>query len=73
MDKKSKSEDLDFLARPKGFEPPTFRIGIYCAIQLRYGRIYKRRDYPDVFYLISARMFSSVLSAAFIFSSMPFA
>ena len=27
-----------FLARPEGFEPPTFRIGICYAIQLRYGR-----------------------------------
>ena len=28
-----------FLARPKGFEPPFFRIGICCVIQLRHGRI----------------------------------
>lgn len=26
-------------ARPKGFEPPAFRIGICCSIQLSYGRI----------------------------------
>ena len=26
------------LARPKGFEPPFFRIGICCVIQLRHGR-----------------------------------
>ena len=29
-----------FLARPKGFEPPIFRIGICCVIQLRHGRKY---------------------------------
>ena len=28
-----------YLARPKGFEPPFFRIGICCVIQLRHGRI----------------------------------
>ncbi len=28
------------LARPKGFEPPIFRIGICCVIQLRHGRKY---------------------------------
>ena len=27
------------LARPEGFEPPAFRIGICCDIQLRYGRM----------------------------------
>ena len=27
------------MARPEGFEPPAFRIGICCDIQLRYGRI----------------------------------
>ena len=26
------------MARPEGFEPPAFRIGICCDIQLRYGR-----------------------------------
>ena len=26
------------VARPDGFEPPAFRIGICCDIQLRYGR-----------------------------------
>ena len=30
---------LFFLARPEGFEPPSFRIGICCDIQLRHGRI----------------------------------
>ena len=29
------------MARPEGFEPPAFRIGICCDIQLRYGRILK--------------------------------
>ena len=28
-----------FMARPKGFEPPTIRIGICYSIQLSYGRI----------------------------------
>ena len=28
-----------FLARPEGFEPPAFGIGIHCDIQLRHGRI----------------------------------
>ncbi len=27
------------MVRPEGFEPPTFRIGICCDIQLRYGQI----------------------------------
>ena len=35
------------LARPKGFEPPTFRIGIYCTIQLCYGRI--KTDFVGLF------------------------
>lgn len=29
------------VARPEGFEPPAFRIGICCDIQLRYGRMCK--------------------------------
>lgn len=29
---------LSFLARPEGFEPPAFGIGIHCDIQLRHGR-----------------------------------
>ena len=29
-----------FMARPKGFEPPFFRIGICCVIQLRHERKY---------------------------------
>ena len=28
-----------FMARPKGFEPPFFRIGICCVIQLRHRQI----------------------------------
>lgn len=28
------------MARPRGFEPPTFRIGICCTILLCYGRKY---------------------------------
>ena len=27
------------MVRPKGFEPPTFRIGICYSIQLSYGRV----------------------------------
>ena len=26
------------MARPEGFEPPIFRIGICCVIQLRHER-----------------------------------
>ena len=36
----SSSTDLPVLARPKGFEPPIFRIGICCVIQLRHERKY---------------------------------
>ena len=35
------------MARPKGFEPPTPRIGIWCAIQLRHGRIFQK-NFPTV-------------------------
>ena len=38
-----------FLARPKGFEPPFFRIGICCVIQLRHGRKYIGRQKPSFF------------------------
>ena len=31
---------LHIMARPKGFEPLIFRIGICCVIQLRHGRNY---------------------------------
>ena len=30
---------LIIMARSKGFEPPIFRIGICCVIQLRHERI----------------------------------
>ena len=29
------------MARRKGFEPPFFRIGICCVIQLRHRRMYE--------------------------------
>lgn len=31
---------LHIMVRPEGFEPPAFRIGICCDIQLRHGRMY---------------------------------
>lgn len=34
-----------FVARPEGFEPPAFRIGICCDIQLRHGRIIAQINY----------------------------
>ena len=40
------------VARPEGFEPPAFRIGICCDIQLRYGRIY------SAFCIIAQRRFT---------------
>ena len=30
------------MARPEGFEPPAFGIGIHCDIQLRHGRLSAR-------------------------------
>ena len=33
-----------FLARPEGFEPPAFGIGIHCDIQLRHGRLCCKRE-----------------------------
>lgn len=41
------------MARPKGFEPPAPRIGIWCAIQLRYGR--KFFEIKNIFLLRSSR------------------
>ena len=35
-----------FLARPEGFEPPAFGIGIHCDIQLRHGRILTKHIIP---------------------------
>ena len=42
------------LARPKGFEPPIFRIGICCVIQLRHRRVYKGRFSVPVFYFYAS-------------------
>ena len=39
-----------FLARSKGFEPPFFRIGICCVIQLRHERKYSRLLYFTTIY-----------------------
>lgn len=35
---------LLIMARPEGFEPPIFRIGICCVIRLRHGRIFTGND-----------------------------
>ena len=32
------------MARPAGFEPTTPRLGIWCSIQLSYGRLKERSD-----------------------------
>ena len=42
------------MARPEGFEPPIFRIGICCVIQLRHERLYRRR-FAAFCYLLMAR------------------
>ena len=42
------TKDAFWLARPKGFEPPIFRIGICCVIRLRHGRKY--------YYLLKEKM-----------------
>lgn len=38
--KPEQSELCSDVARPEGFEPPSFGIGIHCDIQLRHGRKY---------------------------------
>ena len=43
------SFSIVFLAHPTGIEPVTARIGIWCAIQLRHGCIYKIYDYSICF------------------------
>ena len=40
-------ETRNFLARSKGFEPPIFRIGICCVIQLRHERNYQALYYTS--------------------------
>ena len=40
-------EARNFLARSKGFEPPIFRIGICCVIQLRHERNYQALYYTS--------------------------
>ena len=41
---------LSFLARPEGFEPPAFGIGIHCDIQLRHGRMYSLIEEQVILY-----------------------
>ena len=53
---------LLYLARLKGFEPPTLRIGIWYSIQLSYKRLS-----PELYYTL----FSGALQAVFkIFSAL---
>lgn len=39
------------MARPEGFEPPAFRIGICCDIQLRHGRVFNHMPFQGDCYL----------------------
>ena len=41
------------MARPEGFEPPIFRIGICCVIQLRHERVYGRHIAAFCYLLIA--------------------
>ena len=59
-------ETRNFLARSKGFEPPIFRIGICCVIQLRHERNYQALYYTSKFSECQVRrpFFSRVKSTA---------
>ena len=54
------------MARPEGFEPPAFGIGIHCDIQLRHGR--SCAYYYSGFYAVLQVFFVSVLS---VYAKMP--
>ncbi len=39
---------MDNMARPEGFEPPTYGLEVRCSIQLSYGRMVMFTDsYTD--------------------------
>gem|GEM_PF-5880261 len=65
---KNKSEQSGLcsdVARPEGFEPPFFRIGICCVIQLRHGRIKGLKPYfIFIFKLIYLYQIFSKLSSS---------
>ena len=44
-----------YLVRPEGLEPPTFRIGICCDIQLRYGRLTQNKNTPQLMDIIQQK------------------